>query len=310
MEFRHLLSFLAIADELHFGRAAARLHLAQPSLSQQLQRLEREVGVQLVARTSHEVRLTAAGRAFQLEAKRIIEQAGRAVRVAREAAGGHTGQIHIGFNSAARRVLPGALRRLNADHPGIHPQLWERRTGPQLAALVAGELDVAMVYGRPSAPEIMFRQVFEEPVVAVVGEHHVWAGRDHVPFRELAHQRCLSFRREQSPAMYDTIFANAERTGVRLAVADEVDDPGATEIILGTQPVVGFCSAARTTYAPSRGLVAVPLIDPTPMLTVTVAWQAVEAEPVVDAFLSALDGVVCGGVAAGGEVSIAAANRT
>src|SRR4051794_27438253 len=93
MEFRYLVSFLAIAEELHFGRAAARLHLTQPSLSQQLQRLERTIGVELVARTSHEVRLTSAGRAFQVEARAIVAQMEKAAYSAREAAAGRTGTI-------------------------------------------------------------------------------------------------------------------------------------------------------------------------------------------------------------------------
>ncbi|WP_235487182.1 LysR family transcriptional regulator, partial [Frankia sp. AvcI1] len=98
MELRHLVSFLAIADELHFGRAAARLHLSQPSLSQQLQRLERSLGVELVARTSHDVRLTAAGKAFEAEARAIISQMRKATHTAREVAAGRTGVVSVGYN--------------------------------------------------------------------------------------------------------------------------------------------------------------------------------------------------------------------
>ncbi|MFJ8815222.1 LysR family transcriptional regulator [Amycolatopsis thermoflava] len=120
MEFRHLVSFLAIADELHFGRAAARLHLTQPSLSQQLQRLERTLGVELVARTSHEVRLTSAGRAFEVEARAIVNRMGKAAQSAREAAAGRTGTISVGYNfPAGQHILPATLARMHAEYPDI-----------------------------------------------------------------------------------------------------------------------------------------------------------------------------------------------
>jgi DNA-binding transcriptional LysR family regulator len=290
MEFRYLVSFLTIAEELHFGRAAARLHLAQPSLSQQLQRLERDVGVELVARTSHEVRLTEAGTVFRAEAQRVLAQADRAVEMAKEAAAGRVGRVDIGFNYPGRGFLPPVLRKLKAEHPGITTRLWEKRSGPQLTALLAGEIDVAMIYGRPSDPKIMHRAVLSTPMVLVVGEHHRWAGRDQVAFRELADQPCLLFHREQSPYMHDLICSSAERAGVQLSVADEVDDSGATEVALTTEPVVAFASAAHHVGSTVRGMVTIPLIEPTPVLTSYVVWP-VETRPVVRAFLDALEAV-------------------
>jgi|GEM_PF-16290 len=286
MEFRHLVSFLAIADELHFGRAAARLHLAQPSLSQQLQRLERDLGVELVSRTSHEVKLTPAGRAFELEARRVLDQASRAVRAAREAASGRTGSISIGFNfPAGQRVLKPTLRRFNVDYPNIGTQLWEARSGPQLAALAEGKLDVALVFGGPPAAQLCSRRVMTVPLVAVVGGQHPWAHRRQVDFRELARQRCVLFRREQSPAMHDAILAAADRSGIRLTIDDEVDDSAATGIVVTIKDVVGFASAAR---APIKGLAEVRLVDPVPTIGVYAVWRP-DPQPVVGAFLNSLD---------------------
>lgn len=288
MEFRYLVAFLTIAEELHFGRAATRLHLAQPSLSQQLQRLEREIGVELVARTSHEVRLTPAGHAFREEAQRLLNQGTRAVEVARQAASGRVGRVDIGFNYAGRRLLPPVLRKLKADYPGITTGLWEKRTGPQLSALVAGEIDVAIVYGRPSDPQVCHRELLRTPMVVVMRDSHRWAGREHISFRELAHEPCLLFRREQSPYMHDLIHASAERVGVKLTVVDEVDDSAGTEIAVSAGPVIAFASAARRRNG--DGLVSVPLVDPTPMLASYVVW-AKQARPVVATFLKALDEV-------------------
>ncbi|WP_131767526.1 LysR family transcriptional regulator [Candidatus Protofrankia californiensis] len=287
MEFRHLVSFLAIADELHFGRAAGKLHLAQPSLSQHLQRLEREVGVKLVARTSHEVRLTPAGVAFQVEAKRIIDQANRAVQAARDAAAGRAGTINIGYNfPAGQRVLQPTLLRLNNTHPGLTAHLWERRTGPQLKGLLSGELDIGFIFGLPPTNDLRSREVLRLPLVAVVGEQHDWACREQVAFRELQHQACVLFSRTQSPAMYDTIVTTAERVRINLRVAAEIDDPGATALVVATRPLVGFASVERARR--TKGPIAIPLVDPVPMLSVHVVWRPRRSK-VVDALLDTLD---------------------
>lgn len=286
------MSFLAIADELHFGRAAARLHLAQPSLSQHLQRLERAVGVELVARNSHEVRLTPAGVVFRELAEDIVLRVQRAGEAARAAAAGRAGTVRVGYNlPAGQRVLPGALARLSDRHPGIDVEMVEMRTGPQLAALADGRLDVAMVYGRPSGRNLRSRLLLRVPLVAVVGAGHRWAGREEVPFRALREERCILFHRSQSSAMYDAILSAARASGIQLNVADEVDDPGATAIIAAVRPVVGFASAVRGTFAGAApgGLrtAAVRLYDPTPILDLYAVWNA-DHGPLVEAFLGCL----------------------
>lgn len=272
VEFRHLVSFLAIAEEVHFGRAARRLNLTQPSLSQHLARLEREVGVQLVARTSREVRLTPAGQAFRGEAKRILELKRRTLEITRDTAAGRAGKINIGFNlPAGHRILPPTLARLHSSHPGLQPRLWERRTGPQIKSLLSGELDVGFIFGLPPTSSLHSMEVLRVRILAVVGEHHEWAERDQVPFCELERQGCLLFHRAQCPALYDTISRSADRARIKLRVVAEVDDPGASALLVTTRPVVGFASRERALgIAGSR---AVPLVDPVPTLPVHVVWR-------------------------------------
>jgi DNA-binding transcriptional LysR family regulator len=289
LELRHLVSFLAIAEELHFGRAAARLHLAQPSLSQQLRRLERDVGVELVSRTPHGVKLTPAGLVFEVKARQILEHTAHAVQAAREAASGRTGSISIGFNfPAGQRVLQPTLRRLNADFPHISTHLQEARSGPQLTALAEGKLDVALVFAGPLAPRLRARRILTVPLVAIVGTGHPWAQLGEVAFRELAGQRCLMFRREQSPAMHDAIFAAADSSGIRLDVDDEIDDSGATGLVVTTRDVIGFATAVRGADGPARGLASVRLVDPVPTVGLSAVWRQ-DARPTVGAFLHSLD---------------------
>jgi hypothetical protein len=125
-------------------------------------------------------------------------------------------------------------------------------------------------------------------MVVVMREGHRWAEREYVSFRELAHEPCLLFRREQSPYMHDLIHSSAQSAGVQLTVVDEVDDAAATEVAVTTEPVVAFASAARRKEI--EGLVSVPLVDPTPVLTSYVVWPK-QPKPVVSTFLQALESV-------------------
>lgn len=290
MELRHLHSFLAISEELHFGRAAQRLHLAQPSLSQQLQRLEQSVGVQLVARSSHEVRLTPAGEAFYPEAKAVLAQVERASEAARQAAAGRTGTVRVGYNfPAGQGVLPRVLARVHTELPEVVVNPREMRTGPQTRALLDGDLDVGMIYGRPTEPSLGHRRLLRIPLVAIVGERHPWASLGQVPFAELASQQVLLFRRDQSPSMYDLITHTAQAAGFTLDVVDQVEDPVATSIVVSTRNVVGFCSAPRAAAvcASASGIRPVPLmlVDPTPLLELHVVWRVDVDNVLVEEFL-------------------------
>ncbi|MBW0270009.1 LysR family transcriptional regulator [Nocardia sp. MH4] len=295
MEFRHLVSFITIAEELHFGRAAQRLHLTQPSLSAQLQKLEKSLGVQLVARNSHEVRLTPAGREFELQARQIVAQLDRAAQAAKATAEGRAGSLNIGYNlPASRHVLPEALTRMTERHPDIVVSLWEKRTGPQLAGLADGSLDLALVYGHPSTADFRYRRLLHRvPLVAVVGRRHRWADRPGVPFAELQNQDCVLFAREQCPAMYDTILRSAAETRISLNVTHSADDPGATAHMVSVRPLVGFASLPR---AISMGMgvagsssVAVKLFDPVPTLDLHAVWRADEPNPAVALFLECIE---------------------
>ncbi|MGW2662909.1 LysR family transcriptional regulator [Nocardia tengchongensis] len=293
MELRLLASFVAVAEELHFGRAAARLHLAQPSLSQQIQRLERSVGVQLVERSSHQVNLTPAGEVLRDLARNILSQTEEARSTVREVALGRAGTLRIGYNFAAgQRILPSALARMNAILPNVTINMIEQRTGPQLAALSSGALDVGLVYGRPAATEFHSRPLLQVPLVAVVGRGHSWARRSSTSFAELASQSCILFERQQCPAMFDAIHHAAERSGIKLNIEHQLDDPNATAIMVSVKPMVGFASSVRAGAAPTVGhsqTVTVALHDPVPTVELCVVWRADDTRPIVRSFLGCIE---------------------
>jgi DNA-binding transcriptional LysR family regulator len=291
MDFRHLKSFITLAEELHFGRAAARLHLSQPSLSAQLQKLEKSLGVTLVVRSSHEVQLTSSGVEFAKQARMVVAQMEKAVDVAKSTAAGQVGSLNIGYNfPASRHVLPAALTRLNERHPRMAVSLWEKRTGPQLGGLQDGSLDVALAYGRPQLPGLNARLLLSKvPIVAVVGRSHPWAGRPSVRCAELAATPCILFGRDQCPAMYDAIVAAAAEAEVSLTVAQTSDDPSGTAHVVAMKPYVAFASLSRAAAVgmgtAGSSSVAVKLVDPVPTIDLYMVWSASSVNAAVGIFV-------------------------
>lgn len=294
MELRHLTSFLAIAEERHFGRAAIRLHLAQPSLSQQLQRLERSVGVKLVDRTSHQVSLTPAGEVLYELGLKIVSQVDEATLKVREIAAGRAGTLRVGYNfPAGQKILPYALAKMAAALPEVTFVLSEMRTGPQLDALSSGALDAALVYGRPWSSQFESRPLMQVALVAVVGRQHSWAGRARTSFNQLRDQACVLFKRQQCPAMYDSILSAAARSGITLSIDTHLDDPNSTAIMVAVKPVVGFTSAVRAESASSAPgyaqTMVVALHDPVPTVDLHVVWRADDDRPQLRAFIDCAD---------------------
>lgn len=186
-ELRHLRYFVAVAEELHFGRAAARLHIAQPGLSQQIQALERELGVALLDRTRRRAQLTPAGRSFLDESRRLLVQVERAVHLARRAGSGEIGRLAIGATeSATHIVLPPVLREYRRRYPDVELVLHEMISEDQVEALRHGEIDVAFVRGPLVADDLEQLPLPEERLAVVIPRRHALARRASVPLKALA----------------------------------------------------------------------------------------------------------------------------
>lgn len=171
---RLLRQFVAVAEELHYGRAAARLHMAQPPLSQSIKRLEALVGVQLLNRSRHAVELTAAGQVFLAEARDLLAREVKAVEAARRAAEGVAGRVTIGFvGSISYELLPRILLGFRARFPGFDIDLVEQTSTEQIDGLLAGRLDVGLL--RPpvnNAADLQMRVIHRERFVAVLPRGH------------------------------------------------------------------------------------------------------------------------------------------
>jgi len=170
MELRHLRYFVAVAEELHFGRAARRLGIAQPPLSQQIKALEEEIGAVFLKRTKRQVDLTAAGRVFLIEARKTLAQAEQAVRAAQRAARGEIGQLSVGFVcSAVYGKVPSIFRLMRSRYPEVSLLLQELTSEEQVEAMKKNEIDIGLIRPPLQAAESLAWAVpfFIQPVVAV-----------------------------------------------------------------------------------------------------------------------------------------------
>lgn len=223
LELRHLRYFVAVAEELHFGRAARRLHMAQPPLSQQIRQLEALVGTELLRRTSRRVELTPAGAAFLEGARRTLAAAEGAVEVARRVGRGELATVRVGFaDSAALSIFPAAVRRHRRAYPEVHLQLVDGPTRAHVQAVEDGVLDLAVVRG-PIAPTPAFaaETVFREPLVAAMHASHALAANTTVPLAALADEPMVLFPRHLAPEFHGWIIRLCMEKGFVPRVAYE-----------------------------------------------------------------------------------------
>ena len=214
-EFSQLRCFVVLAEELHFGRAAARLHMTQPPLSRQIQLLEHQIGAQLVERSSRNVHLTASGRGFLPEAREILRLAESASLSARRVSRGEAGSINIGFTaSSGYRFLPGLILACRERLPDVDLILKEMVTMEQIEALASGRLDLAILRPNAATADFETRCVAREPLVLALPEKHPLAtGRlpkladfDHAPF--------LTYSPIEARYFHDLVAGTFSRAGV------------------------------------------------------------------------------------------------
>lgn len=225
MEIRHLRYFVAVAEELNFTRAAAKLRTAQPSLSQQIRQLEKLVGVQLLDRSRHHVALTNAGRVFLQQARDILSRVEHARRLARRAADGRAGDLSVGtFPSADVRILP-ALRPLVAEHmPDLRLILHSKYAVDPVEGLRSGTLDVAFMRGPVDAEGLESCELLREQLVIVMPAHHPLATRRRVPVKSLDDLPCITLDRSLSPPLHDAAAALYREAKIRMHAVSSADN--------------------------------------------------------------------------------------
>jgi DNA-binding transcriptional LysR family regulator len=222
IELRHLRYFVAVAEELHFGRAAERLHVAQPGLSQQIQALERLLGVPLFDRTSRRVELTAAGAILLTEGRRLLAQTERIVDRARRAGLGEIGRLTLAaIGSATYDVIPPVVREYRRRYPEVELVLREMSTPAQVQALRTGEVDVGFLRLPVDTHDLIASVVREEGMYLMVPEAHPLAARAEVPLAALAGEPMILFPSAPRPSWADSVIAACRGAGIEPTVAQE-----------------------------------------------------------------------------------------
>lgn len=225
MELRHLRYFVAVAEEGHVTRAAERLGIRQPPLSQQIQGLERELDAQLFCRKPRGVELTPAGRALYGEALAILARADEAVAATKRAAQGEAGRIGIGFTSSAsfHPFVPRVIRAFREAHPLVTLALEESGTTELVAALRAKAIDAAFVRSPVGESDDLFiRPLFDEPMVAALPSGHALSSAsDDLPLAALAGETFILYRRPVGPGLHDAIIAACDRAGFSPNIGQE-----------------------------------------------------------------------------------------
>ena len=288
-ELRQLRYFVTVAEELHFGRAAQRLHMTQPPLSQAIQQLENSLGTSLFERTRRSVALTAAGRALLPEARRLLQDADGLKALALRAATGESGRLSLAFvTSADYSVVPQALRKFRLAFPSVHIELQEATTDVQLELLADRKLDLGILI--PPLPdklktELDYLPLISEPLVLVLTEgSDITRIKGKIPLSRCADQPLIIFPRRLAPAFYDQILGCFRDAGLTPHIGQEA---------IQMQTIVGLVSAGM-------GIALVPqsvsnlkrpgveyraFREHSPLVETGLAWRRDNDSPVLAAFL-------------------------
>jgi DNA-binding transcriptional LysR family regulator len=293
MELRHLRYFMMVATELHFGRAAEKLHIAQPPLSKQIQDLEAELGFELFTRTKRSVALTPAGQAFLVEVTQIFQQLDRAIDIGRKTSRGELGQISIGFvGSATYNILPVMLQQFRDRYPDVQIELHELTTDRQLIWLREGRIDIGLIRPPIVERDLGSQIIFQESLVIALPINHHLAMVDSIDLTGLATEPFILFPRQLAPGLYDPIIAICQAAGFSPQVVQEC---------IQMQTIVSLVSAnmgvsilpASIQSAHRQGVIYKPIQTSTELVslgveklaTIAIVWRLNDDSPTMNRLL-------------------------
>ncbi len=289
LDLRLVEYFIAVAEELHFGRAAERLHIAQPSLSQQIRRLEAQLGVTLFERDSRNVELTVAGEALLREGRRTMRQARRAIQATRAAAGG---RLRVGFyGSAANALLPEVLRTFGERHPSTEVSVRELLLG-SIDDVLDGRVDLAFTRLQPGQSELEVEVLGEEPRLVALPRDHPLAPRESVRYAELGEERFIvnpAVPGDEAPPRW---LAEQRRHGLPGRIAAESASIPEILTLVASGRGVSLVPAAVAHQYPRADVAYVPVSDADPAV-VSLAWRPGRLPPHARAFVETAREVAC-----------------
>jgi DNA-binding transcriptional LysR family regulator len=292
MELRHLRYFVGVAEEQHFGRAAARLHVAQPALSRQIQDLEGEMGFLLFERLSRGVRLNAAGQVFLADARRILQEVVEAKRRAGQIAAGKAGTLRIGVATALswHGMVADSFREFRRRQPDVEFVLHHQISIRQVDAVLSGRLDAAFVMTvAPWPKDIAHWQFAEDRLVLAVPKAHPLTKRDRIRLRDLRDMPFVWTERWANPAFNDQLLAACARGGLRSPrIVQEATDRD-TQLGL-VQCRIGIAWLPESTrWNCPRGVTLLPVVDMKIRFPLNLIWKKDNSSPVLQKFVAQVE---------------------
>ncbi|MDB5899755.1 MAG: Transcriptional regulator, LysR family [Ramlibacter sp.] len=292
MDLRQLRQFVAVAEERSFRRAAERLHVSQPPLSVAVQRLEADIGVQLLDRNRHGVKLTPAGEAFLLEARRTLAHANLAVEIAQRAASGKVGTLRLSFvPSAGIDVVPRLLRAFRKDHADVKLILRGETSAHQLAGLAQGSVDVGIVVPPLQESRELRVQAFseEELVLAVPGMHPL-AGLKRVQLKDLADEPFVGFPVKEGPGFENVVMAACQDCGfIPRSVQTASQMQAILALVAGGLGVALVPKAMSAVVMENVSYLQLRKGNATIRYPLALAWNPANPNPALNAFLAVTD---------------------
>ncbi|HKA17058.1 MAG TPA: LysR family transcriptional regulator [Blastocatellia bacterium] len=283
MELRHLRYFVAVAEELHFGRAAARIYIAQPALSRQIRSLEDELELRLFERDRRRVTLTPAGGVFLDDVKRLLEQLERAVESARRAARGERGTLRIAYVPAvAYTGFSEVVRTFRQRLPDVEVRLQETHPARQVQALLAGRVDIGFARGPIDEPALMVETVMEEPLVVALPTGHPLSSRRILKLGMLAREPFVIQSRSRGPGSHDQILGICRAAGFSPRVVQEGSQTEALSLVAAGVGVAIVPASLRVIRR--SGVVYRPLREG-PMTQLVMVWCKDAGLPMLREFL-------------------------
>lgn len=290
MDLRRLRYFLAVVDEMHFGRAAQRLGQAQPALSQQIKRLEAELCVTLFDRARRRAELTEAGRTLAEDARGLLEHADRVAEAARMSDRGEVGTLRLGVvGSAVVGLLPRLMDAFGERYPQARLELAEMPSGlDHVEAIRQRRIDAGLIrYPPPDAPEVTVEPVLEEPLVAVLPADHRLASRQVIPVGALRDEPFVLWPRWHSPRLYDETFSESGSLGFSPRVTQEANGMLMNLAVVATGAGVSLLPTSARALT-REGVVLRDLAEPAPRTTLAAAWHSENHSPLLSSFLDVL----------------------
>ena len=279
MEFRQLRYFVAVAGELHFSRAAALLGIAQPPLSQQIRKLEKDIGARLFNRTSRRIELTEAGITLLEEARQILRHVDKAVRATNNAGHGKSGRLAIGFvGSALAEVLPTILRAFRQRHSRVELDLEHLVTPLQISAITSGRLHVG--FGRPPIKDTSLEvvTVAKEHLLAALPSDHPLAGRTRISLKALADEPFIMVSRLQATNLYDQLIALCRRNGFSPHIIQEAMPYTTVTSLVASGLGVSLVPSSVKSFA-HKGVSFVQTQEQPPDLKIAMFWRKSAVQP-------------------------------